>query len=68
MKYARIVDNHVHEIFVPHSTSTDISDYFVAEVAAQFILVDDTVKAGTIRNEDGTYSEPPAPPAIEEPQ
>lgn len=58
MKYARIIDNTVQEIFVPHSTSTDIYDYFTAEVAAQFVQVNDTVNVGMIKNEDGTFTDP----------
>ena len=58
MKYARIIDNRVQEIFVPHSSSTDIVDYFTAEVAARFVLVDDSVEVGMIKNEDGTFTTP----------
>ncbi len=58
MKYARIIDNRVQETFVPHSTSTDIADYFTAEVAAQFVLVDNTAEVGMIKNEDGTFTIP----------
>ena len=65
MKYARIIDNRVQEIFVPHSTSADIADYFTAEVAAQFILVDDTVEVGMIKNEDGTFTTPVIVPPTE---
>lgn len=36
MKYARIVDNKVWEVFTP-PTGVDISDCFTAELVAQFI-------------------------------
>ena len=58
MKYARIIDNRVQETFVPHSTSTDIADYFTAEVTSQFVLVDDSVETGMIKHEDGTFTTP----------
>jgi hypothetical protein len=36
MKYARIVDNKVHETFTP-PTGVDITDCFTPELVAQFI-------------------------------
>jgi len=60
MKYARIINNCVQEVLVPHSTSTDIKDYFTEEIANQFVQVDDSVEAGMIKNQDGTFSAPPA--------
>jgi len=59
MKYARILNNFVQEVLVPHSTSTDIKDYFTEEIANQFVQVDDSVEAGMIKNQDGTFSAPP---------
>ena len=64
MKYARILNNFVQEVLVPHSTSTDIKDYFTEEIANQFVQVDDSVEAGMIKNQDGSFTMP----LVEEPK
>jgi hypothetical protein len=44
MKYARIVDNKVWEVFTP-PVGVDISDCFTAELVAQFIECPSDVEA-----------------------
>jgi hypothetical protein len=44
MKYARIVNNNVHEVFTP-PVGVDISECFTAELVAQFIECPEYVEA-----------------------
>jgi hypothetical protein len=44
MKYARIINNKVYEIFVPHSGGT-IEQYFTPEIVAQFIECPEEVES-----------------------
>jgi hypothetical protein len=56
MKYARIVDNEVAEVFTP-PTGVDISECFTAELVAQFIECPSDIEQG--HTYDGsTFSSP----------
>jgi hypothetical protein len=63
MKYARMNENTVGEIFTP-PTGIDISECFTEEVVALFISILDNVDIGWIRLPDGSFTPPPTP-AIE---
>ena len=57
MKYARIVNNKVNEVFTPPQ-GIDISECFHPDVVKQFVAVSDEVEAGWIF--DGVNFAPPA--------
>lgn len=61
MRYARIEDNIVQEIIVPHSGFT-IDQMFHPDIVAILVTVPDEVDVGWIKQEDGTYIPPPTPP------
>jgi hypothetical protein len=57
MKYARIVDNKVFEIFAPHSGGT-IEQYFTPEIVALFIECPEEVE-NNWTYKDGEFIAPP---------
>lgn len=59
MKYARIVDNKVHETFTP-PTGVDIADCFVPELVAQFIECPSDVESNWDYT-DGAFIAPVVP-------
>ena len=56
MKYARIVNNKVNEVFTPPQ-GIDISECFHPDVVKQFVAVSDEVESGWIFN-DGKFAPP----------
>jgi hypothetical protein len=66
MKYARIVDSTVLEVFVPPA-GFSISDCFTPEIVAQFQPCADEVVGGWIVQEDGSIIAPPLPSEPVEP-
>ena len=64
MKYARIIDNTVGEVFVPLEGFT-IEDSFTPQVVALFEPVSDEVEVGWIRLPNGTIVKNPEPPSLE---
>lgn len=60
MKYARVVDTTVQEVFTaPQGFSVD--ECFTPELVAQFELCPDEVQGGWLKLEDGTFTAPPLP-------
>jgi hypothetical protein len=57
--YARLENNTVIEIFVPHGTHTEITDFFPPETAALFEAAPDEVAQHWRRLPDGTWQAPP---------
>lgn len=57
MKYARIIENSVQEIFVPQNGFT-IEESFHPDVVKLFEEISDDVQLGWIKNPDGTFSAP----------
>jgi len=66
MNYARIIDEVAIETFMPPE-GTPIEDCFHPSLVAEFVQVPDEVVANSIRNEDGSWTIPPPPPATPEP-
>jgi hypothetical protein len=60
MKYARLFENTVGEVFVPLS-GVDISECFTAEVCQMFSVIPDNVEVGWIKLPDGSFVAPPDP-------
>ena len=63
MKYARIFNSFVGEIFIPPA-DISIAECFTPEVVALFTLIPDNVEVGWIVLPDGSFTPPPTP-AIE---
>jgi len=61
MKYARIADDFVIEVFVEPEGFT-IDQCFHPDIAAQFVVVADNIEAGWIKQSDGSFVAPPPPP------
>lgn len=61
MKYARVLDNLVAEVFTP-PVGVKITDCFHPDVEIQFQLVSDEVEANWVLQDDGTF----LAPAVEE--
>jgi hypothetical protein len=57
MKYARIINGYVEEIFVPMQGHT-IEESFTSEVVNMFEQCPEEVLAGWTKNQDGTFSAP----------
>jgi hypothetical protein len=58
MKYARIINSVVAEVFIPPQ-GFNIEDCFHVDLVAQFEVVPDEVEAMWKRHEDGSFSAPP---------
>ena len=61
MKYARVLDSIVQEVFVPPAGLT-IEDCFTPEVVALFEPCPDEVEQNWIKEPDGSFVAPPPPP------
>ena len=66
MKYARIVNSIVYEVFILPA-GFELTDCFTPEVAAQFSSCDDEVEGGWLVHADGNITPPPRPPEPTEP-
>jgi hypothetical protein len=66
MKYARIVDFIVFEVFIPPA-GFELTDCFTPEVASQFSLCADDIQGGWVVHADGNITPPPPPPEPTEP-
>lgn len=66
MKYARVSDSVVQEVFTPPAGLT-IEDCFTPEVVALFEPCPPEVEQNWIKHEDGTFTPPPPPPPAPEP-
>ena len=60
MKYARIFNGFIGEVFTPPA-DISITECFTPEVVALFSLVPDDVEVGWIMLPDGSFTPPPAP-------
>ena len=60
MKYAKIIDWVVDDIFVPQTGFT-IEQSLHPDVVSLFELVPDEVQMGWKKHQDGTFSAPPPP-------
>lgn len=67
MKYARVVDSVVQEVFTPPAGFT-IEDCFTPEVVALFEPCPEEVEQNWIKEPDGTFVPPPPPPPAPEPE
>lgn len=66
MKYARVFDSIVQEVFTPPPGLT-IEQCFTPEVAALFETCPEEVQQNWIKEPDGSFVAPPLPPAPPEP-
>lgn len=66
MKYARLIDNIVIEVFTP-PVNVGIEECFTPEIAAQFEPCPEAVDQNWLKLPDGTFSEPPVLPEPEPP-
>ena len=60
MKYARVVDSIVYEVFTPPVGFT-FDECFTPEVVAQFVHCPAEVEAGWIQFADGSFAPAPEP-------
>jgi hypothetical protein len=66
MKYARIVDSIVQEVFTP-PPGFALEECFTAELVTQFIPCSEEVQGGWILQQNGAFVAPPDPiPSPEE--
>lgn len=66
MKYARIIDSTVQEVFIPPAGFT-LEECFHSSLIAQFEPCPDEVEGGWLKQEDGTFvAPPPIPTPIDE--
>jgi len=61
MKYARVLDSIVQEVFIPPAGLT-IEDCFTPEVVALFESCPNEVEQNWIKEPDGSFVAPPPPP------
>lgn len=61
MKFARLTDNVVCEVFVEPEGFV-LADCFTPQVVAEFESVPDEVERGYIKQEDGSFAAPPPEP------
>lgn len=66
MKYARVINNFVVEVFTP-PVRFALEECFTPEIAAQFEPCPDAVGQNWLKLPDGTFAEPPAPVEPESP-
>ena len=66
MKYARIANSIVLEVFTPPEGFT-LAECFVPQLVAQFQACPEHVESGWILEADGSFSEPPPIPERELP-
>jgi hypothetical protein len=66
MKYARVLDSVVQEVFTPPAGLT-IEQCFTPEVVALFEPCPEEVEQNWIKEPDGSFVAPPPPPAPPEP-
>lgn len=66
MKYARVLDSVVQEVFTP-PTGLTLEDCFTPQVAALFEPCPIEVEQNWIKQEDGTFVAPPEPEQQVEP-
>ena len=60
MRYARVINNTVVEVFQPQPGFT-LEESFHPDLAAQFEPVAGNVEVGFLRQEDSSFEAPPAP-------
>lgn len=63
MKYARLINDIVQEVFTP-PTGVDVSECFHPDLCAQFVPAPDNVEVGFLRRTDGSFEAPPKPLAV----
>jgi len=66
MKYARVLDSVVQEVFTP-PTGMTIEDCFTPQVVVLFEPCPDEVEQNWVKESDGSFVAPPLPPAPPEP-
>ena len=66
MKYARILNSLVYEVFTPPAGFV-LADCFTPQVVALFEPCPDYVEQNWIKQEDGSFMAPPPPPEPVEP-
>lgn len=61
MKYARVIDSVVQEVFTPPAGFT-LQECFHPDLVIQFEPCPEEVEGGWLKQEDGTFIAPPTPP------
>ena len=67
MKYARVVESIVQEVFTPPEGLT-INDCFTPQVVALFEPCPEEVEQNWIKEPDGTFAAPPEPLPVPDPE